>query len=79
MMERTIRCTQENLPEALQVVRAWPELLSVIKDAQAHGVFAGMRGVSFTITGNEQTLARGLGSVLDAVRVRHIKDEHHEV
>lgn len=60
MGKRTIRCTEENAKAFQDLVKADAELLNLVQQLQAQGMFPGLRAMSITITGDEQTLAKGL-------------------
>ncbi len=62
MGQRTIRCTAENAKEFQELVKADPELLALVQGLQAQNLFPGLRGLSVTVTGDEKTLAKGLGA-----------------
>ena len=61
-MSRTIRCTESNQAEFRTLVKECDELHGLVKGLQAQGVFPGLRGMSITVTGDEQDLAKGLGA-----------------
>lgn len=61
-MSRTIRCTEANQDEFRVLVKECDQLHSLVKGLQAQGVFPGLRGMSITVTGDEQELAKGLGA-----------------
>lgn len=62
MLTKTVRCTEENAAEVQALVKQDPELLALVKQLQQQGLFPGLRAMSFTFTGDEQTLAKGLGA-----------------
>ena len=62
MGKRTIRCTEENAKAIQDLVKADAELLDLVQQLQAQDMFPGLRAMSITITGDEQTLAKGLGA-----------------
>lgn len=59
---RTIRCTEENQAQFRALVKKCDQLHDLVKGLQAQGVFPGLRGMSITVTGDEQELAKGLGA-----------------
>lgn len=62
VLSRTIRCTPENAKEVQQLVKSDAELHGLVQELQAQGMFPGLRGLEFTFTGDENTLAKGLGA-----------------
>lgn len=62
MGERTIKCTPENAKEFQALVKNDPELLSLVRSLQEQNLFPGLRAMSITITGDEETLAKGLAA-----------------
>lgn len=61
-MKRRILCTEENAREVQALVKSDPNLLALVQGLQAQGMFPGLRAMVFTIEGDEQTLAKGLGA-----------------
>lgn len=64
LVKKTIRCTPENAKEMAAVVKAWPELHSLVQSLQAQNLFPGLRNLQITITGNADQVAKGLGAIL---------------
>ena len=64
MQKRVIRCTPENAKEMAAVVKAWPELHSLVQSLQAQNLFPGLRNLQITMTGNADQVAKGLGALL---------------
>lgn len=62
MGKRTIRCTPENAKAFQDLVKADAELLDLVQQLKAQGMFPGLRAMSVTITGDDDTLAKGLGA-----------------
>jgi hypothetical protein len=68
MGKRTIRCTPENAKAFQDLVKADADLHSLVQQLQAQtgpdgrSMFPGLRAMSITITGDETTLAKGLGA-----------------
>lgn len=62
---RTIRCTPENTRDMRQIVKNWPELHSLVQSLQAQDQFPGLRGLSITLTGGPELLAKGLAAVAE--------------
>lgn len=62
MGTKTIHCTPENAKEFQALVKADAELLAWVQQLQAKDMFPGLRAMSITIEGDEQTLAKGLGA-----------------
>lgn len=62
-LERTIRCTPDNEAEFRAAIKSDPHLLQLMKGLQAQGVFPGLRAVTLTVTGDAQTVARGLAAL----------------
>ena len=62
MGQRTIRCTPENAKAFQDLVKADADLHSLVQQLQAQDMFPGLRAVSITLTGDEETLAKGLGA-----------------
>lgn len=68
MGKRTIRCTPENAKAFQDLVKADADLLNLVQQLQAQtaadgrSMFPGLRAMSITIEGDEQTLAKGLGA-----------------
>lgn len=60
---RVIRCTEENAKEFASVVKHWPELHDLVRELQAAGLFPGLRALQITLTGREEFVAKGLGTV----------------
>lgn len=61
--KRVIACTQENAVQMQRVVKKWPQLHSLVKGLQEQGVFPGLRGLQITLTGDAQTVAKGLDAL----------------
>ena len=67
-MKRRIACTAENAKEVQALVKADADLLNLVQQLQAQtaadgrSMFPGLRAMVFTIEGDEQTLAKGLGA-----------------
>lgn len=64
MAEKTIACTPANAAQMQRVVKAWPELHALVQQLQAQDLFPGLRGLSITLTGAEEHVAKGLGALL---------------
>lgn len=68
MGKRTIHCTPENAKEFQALVKRDAGLLNIVQQLQAQtapdgrSMFSGLRCMSITIEGDEQTLAKGLGA-----------------
>jgi hypothetical protein len=62
MGKRTIRCTPENAKAFQDLVKADADLHSLVQQLQAQDMFPGLRALQITITGDETTLAKGLGA-----------------
>lgn len=60
---KTITCTPENAAEFQRVVRAWPELQSLVQDLQAKNLFPGLRAMRITLTGGPEQRAQGLAAL----------------
>jgi hypothetical protein len=77
-VKKTIRCTEENLPEFKQALRDWPELSTLCRDLIAQGVFPGLRSLQITLTGTPKGVAHGLGSIpaLIAYKAAKTKSEN---
>ncbi len=58
----TIRCTPENVGEMRKLVKSDPDLRALVEGLQAHGLFGGLRGLSITIHGTPEVLAKGLAA-----------------
>lgn len=61
--KRVIACTEENTAHMQQVVKQWPQLHALVKGLQAQGVFPGLRGMQVTLTGQPETVAKGLDAL----------------
>ena len=48
-----------------QALRDWPELGTLCRDLMAQGVFPGLRGLQITLTGNDETIAKGLDALIE--------------
>ena len=59
---RLIRCTESNAGDFLAIVKAWPELQTLVRDLQAAELFPGLRCLSLTLTGSPEYLAKGLAA-----------------
>lgn len=59
---RVIRCSAENAKEVQQLVKNDQELLALVQSLQEQGMFPGLRALSFTFTGDANSLAKGLGA-----------------
>jgi hypothetical protein len=59
-VSRTIRCTEANARDFQRLVKADAGLVSLVADLQRQGVFPGLRGMSVTLTGTPEHVARGL-------------------
>lgn len=68
MLSKTIRCTEANAKEFQDLVKSDAELLNLVQQLQAQtapdgrSMFPGLRAMSVTLTGDEKTLAKGLGA-----------------
>lgn len=45
-----------------QLVKSDPELLALVEGLKSHGLFGGLRGLSITIHGTPDVLAKGLAA-----------------
>jgi hypothetical protein len=72
---RTIRCTEENLPEFKQALRDWPELGTLCRDLIAQGIFPGLRSLQITLTGSKEGVAQGLGAIPALIASKAAKTE----
>lgn len=61
---RVIRCTEENVTEFRQVVKAWPELYDLVKGLQEQNLFPGLRAMQITLTGSAEHVGKGLAALL---------------
>lgn len=61
---RVIRCTEENVKEFRQVVKAWPELYDLVKGLQEQNLFPGLRAMQITLTGSAEHVGKGLAALL---------------
>ena len=62
LREMKVKCTAENVAEVRALVKADAELNALVAGLQAQGLFPGLRSLEFTLTGDENTLAKGLGA-----------------
>lgn len=62
-MERKISCTPENVEDFRAMVQRWPELAAMVRALQAQNLFPGLRAMQITLTGGENTLAKGLAAI----------------
>jgi hypothetical protein len=60
MPKRTIRCTAENAAQVQRLVKADAELTALVQSLQAQNLFPGLRGLTFTLVGDENHIAKGL-------------------
>lgn len=60
---RVIGATPENAAQMRAAIRAWPELHALVQQLQADGLFPGLRGVQFGLTGAPEWVAGGLDSL----------------
>lgn len=60
---RAIRCTPDNEPEFRALLQDWPEFRAYVKDLHAAGYLSGLRAMSITLTGTQNTVAGGVGAV----------------
>lgn len=60
MAEKTIACTPANAAQMQRLVKSWPELHALVQHLQAQELFPGLRGLSITLTGSDEHVARGL-------------------
>lgn len=76
-VKKTIRCTEDNLPEFKQALHDWPELNSLCRDLIAQGVFPGLRSMQITLSGSPEIVAQGLGAIpaLIAAKASQTKSE----
>lgn len=58
-----IACTQDNVQEFREVVKAWPEVHDLVKSLQAQGLFPGLRAMRITPLGDAKTLGDVLASL----------------
>lgn len=61
--KKVIRCTPDNAAEMQRMVKAWPQLHALVQNLQAQNLFPGLRGLTVTLTGSEQFVAKGLAAV----------------
>ena len=64
MIEKKIRCNEENVDEMRKVVKSWPELHGLVKSLQAQGLFPGLRAMQITLRGDAQWVGKGLGALI---------------
>lgn len=62
LVTRTIRTTESNAKEVQQLVKADPQLLALVQNLQAQGLFPGLRAISFTLEGTPEHCAQGLAA-----------------
>ncbi|ARV17493.1 hypothetical protein AEP_00533 [Curvibacter sp. AEP1-3] len=77
-VKKTIRCTEENLPEFKQALRDWPELGTLCRDLIAQGVFPGLRRLQITLTGSKEGVAQGLGAIPALIASKAAKTESEQ-
>jgi len=63
LASRTIRCTPDNLAEFRQTVKGWQALHEIVDGLIEQGLFPGLRAMQITVTGDEDTVAKGLAAV----------------
>jgi hypothetical protein len=63
MLEKTIKCTAENVDEMKKVVREWPELHALVKKLQVEGLFPGLRSLQITLRGEKSWVDGGLAGL----------------
>lgn len=61
--KRVIACTPENAAEVSAVVKAWPQLQSLVQSLQDGGHFPGLRAMTFTLTGSAEFVGQGLAAL----------------
>jgi hypothetical protein len=62
MGQRTIRCTEANARAFQDLVKSDAQLLDLVQQLKAQDMFPGLRAMRITITGDDETLAKGLGA-----------------
>lgn len=77
-VKKTLRCTEENLPEFKQALRDWPELGTFCRDLIAQGVFPGLRSLQITLTGTPEGVAQGLGAIPALIASKAAKNESEQ-
>jgi hypothetical protein len=60
MPKTTIHCTAENAAQVQRLVKADAELTALVQSLQAQNLFPGLRGLTFTLVGDENHIAKGL-------------------
>lgn len=60
---RTIVAAPDNAAAMQAAIRGWPELHALVQRLQADGLFPGLRGMQFTLTGAPDWVAGGLASL----------------
>lgn len=71
---RTIRTTLENAAQVQKLVKNSPQLLAMVQSLQSQGLFPGLRGFTFTLTGTPEHCASGLDGVAAALADAKQKD-----
>lgn len=59
-----VRCTESNAADFRQLVREWPALGATVASLQKQGLFPGLRGLQITLTGDQQFVDGGVGSLV---------------
>lgn len=60
-----IRCTPENAKKFQEVVKTWPQLHDLVKSLQEQNLFPGLRAMQITLTGDDETIAKGLDALIE--------------
>jgi len=60
-----IRCTPENAKKFQEVVKTWPQLHDLVKSLQEQNLFPGLRDMQITLTGDDETIAKGLDALIE--------------
>ncbi|MBB6578459.1 hypothetical protein HNP33_002541 [Comamonas odontotermitis] len=59
-----VRCTESNAADFRQLVSEWPSLAATVASLQKQGLFPGLRGMQITLTGDQQFVDGGVGSLI---------------
>lgn len=63
----TIPCTPDNAAEFRALVKAWPQLGTLVTGLQAQGLFPGLRGMRASLTGSFAEQGQGVGALAQAI------------
>lgn len=72
-----IRCTEENAAEFRALVKAWPELQTLVTDLQAAGHFPGLRGLTLRLQRAEARRLGGVGALAAEIAAEVAQEEKH--